>query len=86
MCAKKGQCVISQWGEDFLSRHLECGDNVASKEPSCVKASGEVAVFICSLRWGIDRIRIEEEVVVASSGHKVITRFPVEELIVCPIT
>jgi len=31
-------------------------------------------------------IRIEEEVVVTSSGHKVITRFPVEELIACPIT
>jgi Xaa-Pro dipeptidase len=30
-------------------------------------------------------IRIEEEVVVTSTGHKVITRFPVEELISCPI-
>jgi Xaa-Pro dipeptidase len=31
-------------------------------------------------------IRIEEEVVVTGSGHKVITRFPVDELIACPIT
>jgi Xaa-Pro dipeptidase len=30
-------------------------------------------------------IRIEEEVVVTSTGYKVITRFPVEELISCPI-
>lgn len=30
-------------------------------------------------------IRIEEEVVVTSKGHKVITRFPVDELIACPI-
>jgi Xaa-Pro aminopeptidase len=30
-------------------------------------------------------IRIEEEVVVTSNGHKVLTRFPVEELISCPL-
>jgi Xaa-Pro dipeptidase len=30
-------------------------------------------------------IRIEEEVVVTATGHKVITRFPVDDLIACPI-
>jgi hypothetical protein len=50
MCAKKEHCVISQWSEDFLSKRLECGDNVASRTSSCVKASGEVAVFISSLK------------------------------------
>ena len=31
---------------------------MASKEPSCVKASGEVAVFICSLREGSCLLKI----------------------------
>lgn len=30
-------------------------------------------------------IRIEEEVVVTSNGHKVITKFPTDELLACPI-
>ena len=30
-------------------------------------------------------IRIEEEIVVTKDGHKLITKFPTDELLACPI-
>ncbi len=37
------------------------------------------------VKGGKEGVRIEEEVVVTESGYKIITKFPVEELIECPI-
>ena len=39
-------------GRRFSVEARECGDSVVSKRPSCVKASGEAAVFVSSLKEG----------------------------------
>jgi hypothetical protein len=44
--------------EDFSVKHLKRGDSVASKRPSCVKASGEVVVFLSSLKVGSYLLKI----------------------------
>ena len=41
--------------------------------------------FSCGAPGSENAIRIEEELVVTSTGHKVITKFPAQELIACPI-
>lgn len=33
----------------------------------------------------VNSVRVEEEIVVTSTGHKVITKFPAQELLACPI-
>lgn len=54
--------------------------------PYPIKENMVFAVETYAGRLGSDfGIRIEEEVVVTGGGHKVITKFPVDELIGCPI-
>jgi Xaa-Pro aminopeptidase len=69
---------VGLWERPVVSRSFSMEHPVELKE-------GMVMAFETYDGEGIDGARIEEEVVITSDGPKVISKFPSDELIACPI-
>ena len=70
---------VGLWERPMVSRLFSLDHPVELQE-------GMVIAIECYAGRGRDGARIEEEVVVTSDGHEIITRFPCDELIACNAT
>lgn len=69
---------LGHWERPMISR------TTSVKNPFPIKEGMVIALETYAGQAGAEQgVRIEEEVVVTSSGHEVITKYPVEELTVC---
>ena len=88
-CKTEAEVLACQWGHGIGMSiwELPCISRAWSLEnPYPIKENMVIALETYAGPKGSDfGIRIEEEVVVTNTGHKLITRFPVDELIACPI-
>lgn len=88
-CSTEQEVLACQWGHGIGMSIWELP--VISRawsldHPYSIKENMVIALETYAGPRGSDfGIRIEEELVVTSTGYKVITRFPVDELIACPV-